>query len=353
MKKIVLQALSAILLIGGITLSVHAETAVPLPGDVNGDKEVTKEDSELLAKYFAGWTIAPEEICLPAGDMDGDGQTTRADAMKLARQTAGWNSHSDEETISEFTLRFIEEDTGNVLAVSDLFPDEDSTGHLSLFRTIIENDYPCDDEQLAAGSIPSPEDFRISGDRKIVFSDTEIRNEELYYFLFEVSDRRNSGYWLPEYLEFRFSDLRKDENGKVYLDIPLKPADKNLYVRFIDGNTEEVLDISTLYYYLQPMAYISVRYEDSARSGHIHSGFFGGAFVYDNKIITLLDDQNMLIENVPVLEEGNYFFDLYNTAVSPDTLYRIPQDDYMVPQEDLTVDQSGNGHIVIRLYPYR
>ena len=353
MKKKILFTLFTVLLICGRNLSVSAAGEVPVPGDLNGDRIVNGSDSNLFAEYFAGWPIPPDDICLNAGDVNADGKVTRADAMLLARQTAGWNDGTADKEFSEFSIRFIGEDTGNVLAVSDIFPSGDSSGYLALFRTIVENDYTYDDEKLAAGQLRNSENFRVAENQRIVFSDTHIQKEQTYYLKLDASDRRNSGYWLPEYTEFRFSDFRKDETGKVYLDIPLKPSDKNLYVRFIDGNTEEILNISELYYYLRPSAYISVRYRDSTCRGNIHSGFFGGAFTYDNKIIKLLDDQNMVIENVPVLENGNYFFDLYNTAVSPDTLYRIPQDDYMVPQDDLSVDKSGNGHIAIRLYRYR
>lgn len=349
------------LLLCGMNLSVYAEKTSVLPGDLNRDNKVNQQDSDLFARYFAGWPISEEEISLTAGDMNNDHRVTRADAMILARQNADWDNGdpSPDKPFSEFSIRFIAEDTGEILSISDVFPSSASTDkysndrYLALYRTILENDYPLDDAELAAGSIGNSDQFQVVHDREISFSDALIQKEELYYLSIESPDYTADGnYWLPEYIEFRHSDFRKDSHGNVSLDIPLNSADKNLYIRFIDGDTEEVLNISELYYYLQPSAYLSVRYEDSSCRGHISNGFFGGAYQYNNQIIKMLDDQNMVIENAPVLTAGNYSFDLYNTAVSPDTLYWIPQENYVVPQTDLSVDQSGNGHIDIRLYRY-
>ena len=56
-------------------------------GDFTGDGEVTLEDADLLAEYFAGY---PVQIDKAAADINGDGKLTRADAMILKRYLAGW-----------------------------------------------------------------------------------------------------------------------------------------------------------------------------------------------------------------------------------------------------------------------
>jgi len=111
MKKTILLALAAVLMLCGLSVSVCADEAVLVPenggtvilpiipgeiikpsvkGDLNVDGVVDQKDVDLFAKYFAGWKISAGDIRLSAGDVNGDGDVTRADAMELARKVAGW-----------------------------------------------------------------------------------------------------------------------------------------------------------------------------------------------------------------------------------------------------------------------
>lgn len=73
--------------------------AVFSPADVNGDKELTDEDAELMNKYFAGHAeseLDKENFDSSGADMDGDRKITRKDAMILARIAAGWTTNIGE-----------------------------------------------------------------------------------------------------------------------------------------------------------------------------------------------------------------------------------------------------------------
>lgn len=60
-----------------------------IPGDLDGDGEITDWDGVLLARYLAGWTV--EIADLAAADVDGDGEVTDWDGVVLDRYLAGWN----------------------------------------------------------------------------------------------------------------------------------------------------------------------------------------------------------------------------------------------------------------------
>ena len=60
-----------------------------IPGDLDGDGEITDWDGVLLARHLAGWTV--EIADLAAADVDGDGEVTDWDGVVLDRYLAGWN----------------------------------------------------------------------------------------------------------------------------------------------------------------------------------------------------------------------------------------------------------------------
>ena len=72
------------------SVTVSAQS-VGIPGDCNGDWEVTAEDADLLTKYFAGYPVMLNKW---AADIDGSGTLTRADAMILRRYLAGWPEYA-------------------------------------------------------------------------------------------------------------------------------------------------------------------------------------------------------------------------------------------------------------------
>ncbi|MBQ2942391.1 MAG: hypothetical protein IJD97_09160 [Clostridia bacterium] len=59
-----------------------------IPGDVNGDGEVTRGDLLRLAKHFSGFA---DEIDEAASDVNGDGEVTRADLLRLAKYFSGFD----------------------------------------------------------------------------------------------------------------------------------------------------------------------------------------------------------------------------------------------------------------------
>lgn len=72
-----------------ITYASESESDITY-GDVNGDGTVDADDSDLLAKYFAGWDV---EIDKAAADVNADGTLNRRDAMILARYLDGWSGY--------------------------------------------------------------------------------------------------------------------------------------------------------------------------------------------------------------------------------------------------------------------
>jgi len=59
-------------------------------GDMDGDGDVDRSDSEFLVGYFAGWH---SNIDINVGDIDRNGFLNRLDAMLLARYIDGWNGY--------------------------------------------------------------------------------------------------------------------------------------------------------------------------------------------------------------------------------------------------------------------
>ena len=59
----------------------------PVPGNVNGDGEITKIDLLRLQKYLAGWDA---EVSLSAADCNGDGDVTKLDLLRLQKYLAKW-----------------------------------------------------------------------------------------------------------------------------------------------------------------------------------------------------------------------------------------------------------------------
>ena len=73
---------------------VYAELTVTItdriPGDVDGDGEVTSRDVTILRRYLAGgWGITIDDINASAADVDGDGEVTSRDVTILRRYLAG------------------------------------------------------------------------------------------------------------------------------------------------------------------------------------------------------------------------------------------------------------------------
>ncbi len=113
MKKTILLALAAVLMLCGLSVSVCADEAVwvpenggtvilpiipgdvveivtkpEVPGDADGDGLVTDWDRQLFARYFAGWKgikIDPKQA-----DVNGNGKIDREDAMLVARYMDDW-----------------------------------------------------------------------------------------------------------------------------------------------------------------------------------------------------------------------------------------------------------------------
>ena len=98
MKKLLTYLLAGIAAAGILGLVVYANTLPFVPfepdklmGDVNGDKTVNEEDSNLLNRYFAGHSVT---ISKTLADVDNDGTVTRRDAMILARHCAKWEGYT-------------------------------------------------------------------------------------------------------------------------------------------------------------------------------------------------------------------------------------------------------------------
>ena len=71
-----------------ITLLEGAHDANALPGDVDGDEEITDWDAITFERYLAGWNV---EVNFEAMDLDGDEEISDWDAITLARYLAGWS----------------------------------------------------------------------------------------------------------------------------------------------------------------------------------------------------------------------------------------------------------------------
>lgn len=67
---------------GGVTI-YHG-----VPGDVDGDFQVTTKDTILLFRYIAGWDVSIDSVAL---DVNGDNKINTKDAVELFRYAAGWD----------------------------------------------------------------------------------------------------------------------------------------------------------------------------------------------------------------------------------------------------------------------
>ncbi len=68
---------------GKVKISKH------IPGDIDGDGEITEWDGTLLLRYLAGWDIS--EIDSSALDISGDGAINEWDGTLFRRYLAGWD----------------------------------------------------------------------------------------------------------------------------------------------------------------------------------------------------------------------------------------------------------------------
>ena len=59
-----------------------------IPGDANGDGNVTTKDATRIKQHVAGWNV---EIAEAAADANGDGNVTTKDATRIKQYVAGWN----------------------------------------------------------------------------------------------------------------------------------------------------------------------------------------------------------------------------------------------------------------------
>lgn len=83
MKKAFTITLACILL-----LSVAANAAGGMRGDVNGDGNINRQDRVFLARSLAGWD--GYSAATDTADINGDGNVNRQDRVYLARALAGW-----------------------------------------------------------------------------------------------------------------------------------------------------------------------------------------------------------------------------------------------------------------------
>jgi len=60
-----------------------------VPGDVDGDSEITNLDGTFLLRYLAGWELS--DVQFEAMDVDDDGEITNIDGTFLLRYLAGWD----------------------------------------------------------------------------------------------------------------------------------------------------------------------------------------------------------------------------------------------------------------------
>ena len=71
------------------TLGDDPEISNVIPGDVDGDGEVTNLDGTYLLRYLADWKY--DNLQLEAMDVDADGEITNLDGTFLLRYLAGWD----------------------------------------------------------------------------------------------------------------------------------------------------------------------------------------------------------------------------------------------------------------------
>lgn len=60
----------------------------PLPGDIDGDGQLTAQDALILLRHVLGIEELPEEMLVMA-DHNGDGEINAADALAILREALG------------------------------------------------------------------------------------------------------------------------------------------------------------------------------------------------------------------------------------------------------------------------
>ncbi len=75
-----------------IAATTYVEPAAYIPGDINGDGEVTSKDLTALRRYLADWDIEVNEAAL---DVNADNEVSGKDATYLARYLADWNGYEE------------------------------------------------------------------------------------------------------------------------------------------------------------------------------------------------------------------------------------------------------------------
>ena len=79
--------LAEVVFAGGEGTVTVLDTPDCIPGDVNGDLEVNRNDLLRLAKHFSGYEVEIDEV---ASDVTGDGEVTRNDLLRLAKYFSGF-----------------------------------------------------------------------------------------------------------------------------------------------------------------------------------------------------------------------------------------------------------------------
>ncbi|MBO5797301.1 MAG: dockerin type I repeat-containing protein, partial [Clostridia bacterium] len=59
-----------------------------IPGDVDGDEQITSTDARLTLQFYAG-KVSEEDLTVEAADVDGDGTITSTDARLILQLYAG------------------------------------------------------------------------------------------------------------------------------------------------------------------------------------------------------------------------------------------------------------------------
>ncbi|MBR6337107.1 MAG: dockerin type I repeat-containing protein, partial [Ruminococcus sp.] len=67
---------------------LDADEVEIIPGDANGDGEVTVMDVLLIRQSLAGWSIEINEL---AADVDANGVVNVLDVLLIRQSLAGWN----------------------------------------------------------------------------------------------------------------------------------------------------------------------------------------------------------------------------------------------------------------------
>ena len=78
---------------GSLDIRVPEAAAPTLPGDVNGDGKLNRQDRIYLSRALAGWT-GYEVPDASVADLTGDGKVNRQDRIYLSRALAGWDGYS-------------------------------------------------------------------------------------------------------------------------------------------------------------------------------------------------------------------------------------------------------------------